>query len=209
MNYKSILISSICIPAILIITSFTTVAEYQSNSTNITAASPLFTIRSNRAIDEESKDIVSDYIGKGKKILFKLPSLNNRNRRLQKVIDRIIMMDDKTFKSFLNLIINEIRNNDKYDEVNINEVITTIQQIRNNLKTIILDESKNNISTIGHDFTPTVCWFPGCIPFILITISIITLYTIFAIFATIIFALLLEKYWTADYVYCYTNFLPC
>ena len=163
----------------------------------------------NRAIDKESEDIVTDYVGKEKKILFKLPSPNNRTRRLQKVIDKIIMMDDKTFKSFLKLIINEIRNNDKYDKVNINEVITTIQQIRNNPKTIISDESKNNISTIGQDFTPTICWFPGCIPFILITVSIATLIAIFAIFATIIFLILLVNYFTADYEYCVTNFLPC
>ena len=69
-----------------------------------------------------------------------------------------------------------MQNYDKYDDVNINEVITTIQQLRNNPQPIILDESnKDNIDTIGYDFTPTVCWFPGCTT-LLILEQIITIF---------------------------------
>ena len=63
---KKILISSIIAVAILILVSFTGVVGYQTTqSSTMARASPLFAVRSSRAIDEESKDIVCDYIGKG------------------------------------------------------------------------------------------------------------------------------------------------
>ena len=165
MNNK-ILMGSIIAVAILVLVSFTGVVGYQTTKlSTIAKASPLFTVRSSRAIDEESKDFTCDYVGKGEGTSIHFSTYTSRNIRLQKVIDFTSRMDNKTFNSYLNLIINKIRNNDKYGEVNINEAITTIQQIRNNPQTIILDESnKNNIDTIGFDFYPTLCWFPGCIP---------------------------------------------
>ncbi len=55
---KKILIGSIIAVAILILVSFTGVVGYQTTkSSTIAKASPLFTVRSSRAIDEESEDI--------------------------------------------------------------------------------------------------------------------------------------------------------
>ena len=54
---KKILMGSIVSVAILILVSFTGVVGYQTTkSSTIARASPLFTVRSNRAIDKESKD---------------------------------------------------------------------------------------------------------------------------------------------------------
>ncbi len=55
---KKILIGSIIAVAILVLVSFTGVVGYQTTkSSTIAKASPLFAVRSSRAIDEESKDI--------------------------------------------------------------------------------------------------------------------------------------------------------
>jgi len=57
MNNK-ILIGSIIAVAVLVLVSFTGVVGYQTTkSSTIAKASPLFTVRSSRAIDGESKDI--------------------------------------------------------------------------------------------------------------------------------------------------------
>jgi hypothetical protein len=159
---KKILIGSILAVVILVSVSFSSVVGYNKLTSNV-FESPLFKIRTSRAIDAESQDLSCGYIGKDEEISIMLPSYNSRDKQLNKVIDFIRGMDDKTFNSYLNLLINKIRNNEKCDEVNMNEVITSIQQIRNNPQPIILDEpNKDNIDTIGYDFAPTVCWFPGC-----------------------------------------------
>ena len=63
---KKILIGCIIAVVILILVSFTGVVGYQTTkSSDVARTSPLFSIRSTRAIDKESKDLTCDYVGKG------------------------------------------------------------------------------------------------------------------------------------------------
>jgi hypothetical protein len=63
---KKILMGSILAVAILILVSFAGVVGYQTtNQLTIAKTSPLFTVRSSRAIDEDSKNLSCDYVGKG------------------------------------------------------------------------------------------------------------------------------------------------
>jgi len=82
--------------AVLIGVSFTSVVGYNSVDSNV-KASPLFTIRSSRAIDEESKDLSCNYVGKGEETSIQFSTSNSRSKQLQKVIDVIGRMDDETF----------------------------------------------------------------------------------------------------------------
>jgi len=75
---KKILIGSIIAVVILVLVSFTGVVGYQTTkSSTIAKASPLFTVRSSRAIDEESEDLSCDYIGKGKPTLITICDIPN------------------------------------------------------------------------------------------------------------------------------------
>ena len=47
---------------ILVLVSFTGVVGYQTTSTTIAKASPLFIVRSKRAIDKETEDFTCDYV---------------------------------------------------------------------------------------------------------------------------------------------------
>ena len=59
---KKLLLGSIIAVVILILVSFTGVVGYQTTkSSTIARASPLFSVRSKRAIDEEIKDLTCDY----------------------------------------------------------------------------------------------------------------------------------------------------
>ncbi|UCD14590.1 MAG: hypothetical protein JSW60_04005 [Thermoplasmatales archaeon] len=73
---KKILIGSIIAVAVLICVSFTSVVGFQSVKSNV-KASPRFTVRTKRAIDEESKDLTCDYVGKGEEIIIPLPKRND------------------------------------------------------------------------------------------------------------------------------------
>ncbi|MCK5261362.1 MAG: hypothetical protein KAJ44_04205 [Thermoplasmatales archaeon] len=160
---KKILIGSIIAVVILVLVSFTGVVGYQTTkSSTIAKASPLFSVRSKRAIDEESKDLTCDYVGKGEESVLSIPKRDDKKVLQQKFIDSISKMDDKTFKRFLNLIINQMQKNDEYDDVNINEVITAIHQLRDNPDRISLNVYKNGNYTWRYEFTPTYCWFPFC-----------------------------------------------
>lgn len=105
---KKILIGSIIAVTILVLVSFTSVVGYNSVESN-SKPSPLFTVRSNRAIDEESKDLTCDYVGKDKDVTIPFPTFNSRNTLLQKVIDTISRMDDETFNRFKILVFEQIR----------------------------------------------------------------------------------------------------
>ncbi len=111
---KKILIGSIIAVVILVLVSFTSVVGFQTTkSSTIARASPLFSVRSSRAIDEESKDLTCDYVGKGEGITIPLPMRDIRNKFLQKFIDIISKMDDRTFNKFINSVIERIYQSNK------------------------------------------------------------------------------------------------
>jgi len=123
-------------------------------------ASPLFNVRIKRAIDEESKDFSYSYIGKGEESVLSIPKRNSETVLIQKFTNSISKMDGTIFKRLLNLLIEQIQEKNEHEDIN--EVINTVHQIRNNPQTIILDETNDNISSFTFEFTPTICWFPGC-----------------------------------------------
>jgi len=73
---KKILIGSIIAVAILILVSFTSVVGYRRVESNV-KDSPLFNIRSSRAVDKEGKDFTTDYVGKGEEINIPVPKRNH------------------------------------------------------------------------------------------------------------------------------------
>ena len=121
---KKILIGSIIAVVILVLVSFTGVVGYQTTqSSTIAKASPLFTVRSSRAIDEESRDLNCDYVGKGEESVLSIPKRDSKTASFQKFIDRISKMDDETFHRLIQFtrensdypIIPEKINSDNYD----------------------------------------------------------------------------------------------
>ena len=152
---KRILIGSIIAVAILVLVSFTGVVGYQTaKSSTVAKASPLFTVRSSRAINEDSKDIACDYVGKDKGIDILIPKREGRIELIQKVIDSINKMDDKTFNKFVSLIFSRIKQNSIDDE----EIVIVLNQAKNNQEineTAVSLPSWNDPCTIG-------AWFPGC-----------------------------------------------
>jgi hypothetical protein len=104
---KKILIGSIIAICILIGVSFTSVVGYNSVESDV-KASPLFNIRTNRAIDEESGDLRCEYVGRGEEINLLIPNRDDNRELLQEIFNRISKMNDKEL-NMLKSKINQLR----------------------------------------------------------------------------------------------------
>jgi len=114
---KKILIGSIIAVAILVLVSFTGVVGYQTTkSSTIAKSSPLFTVRSSRAIGEESKDFTCDYVGKGNTFL--IPKRDDKIVLVQRFIDIISKIDESSRTRLKDLIMNNPNQNTEIDKLN-------------------------------------------------------------------------------------------
>ncbi len=144
---KKILLGSIIAVVILVLVSFTGVVGYQTTkSTTIARASPLFTVRSSRAIDEESKDIACDYVGKGGKNTIWLPNRGNKREQIKKIIDIIKKMDDKAFRLFIQIAIEEINQKNIFSKEIIQGQLQSLYNFKNNP-----DDLKAYLNTLERD----------------------------------------------------------
>jgi hypothetical protein len=174
---------SILAVVLLVLGSFSNVVGYQSVKSTVND-SPLFQTRTQRATNQQTNSITSQYLGMGKETLWQIPMSDNKTEQLRKAIDIISKMDDKTFEWFTKSCIQKIRQDNTFSETN-NEIIQMLQLLRKQSKTKIFSIiNKNNQECGGFSFWTfegyTMCaWFPGC--WILSILSIILVSPIFII----------------------------
>jgi len=143
---KKILIGNIIAVTILIGVSFTSVVGYNSVEYNI-GVSPLFNIRSSRAIDEARQNLSCKYVGKGEKNSILFPTRNGELSLIYKVIKKINQIGNNFIGLNIqqaNLIYFDKEINNKNFQVNVNN----LDQILQNNKDIthhLYDEFDNPI----------------------------------------------------------------
>jgi len=157
---KKILIGSIIAICILVGVSFTSVVGYRNVASNV-KVSPLFNIRSGRAIDEESEELSCEYVGKGDGINIHLSSILKRTEQIQKVIEIIDKIDDKTYNNLVTQIINHLKNQEQMSEKEILVKLQVLQHIRVNKNDIKYYITKNNPIPKTQEYN-TCFWYPGC-----------------------------------------------
>ena len=130
MNNK-ILISSIIAITILIGVSFTSVVGYNSVESYVNK-SPLFYIRTSRAIDEEDLDLSFEYVGKGIPTMIVFPNRNSGNEIIQKIIDKISDIHNIQFNRYVKLNIHKIHPliRENYDFIEKNKIDITKEALR-------------------------------------------------------------------------------
>ena len=165
---KKILIGSIIAVVILVLVSFTGVVGYQTTKSSTNAkASPLFSIRSSRAIDKESKDLTCDYVGKGEDNFLSIPKRDNKIELIQKFIDSIRTMDDKTFYRFLDVLFKRFNQEHIIKKNTVPKLIVTLHQLKtnpNNIKNYITDiTDKSRTENFFYCTSVDGEWYPGCI----------------------------------------------
>lgn len=157
---KKIIIRSIIATAILVGVSLTSVVGYQSAESNFND-SPLFNVRTLRAIKKDSNDATCNYIGKGELINLYFREVNLRIENI--LFNAINSMSDITFTRFVNFIIYHLNNG-----VNSQDVFHALKKIKDKPKMvrddIILESYDSPQFPTGDVFLCTMggVWGPGC-----------------------------------------------
>jgi hypothetical protein len=163
---------TICAVVLLVLGSLGNVVGYQSVKSTVND-SPLFTIRTRRATNQQQNITTSQYLGMEKGNLWQFPIRDSRTEHIKKAIDIISKMDDKTFERFTELGIQRIKQDKSLKDTNSNDIVKALKLMKTKPVSIIdsFINRKNQDLTHG----TTICyWIPGCIP-----ISIIILIMMF------------------------------
>jgi len=87
---------------LLVLMSFAGVVGYQTTkSSTIAKSSPLFAVRSSRAIDEENEDLSREYVGKEVVTFITFPKRNEKDVIAQKIINLIDKIDNDEIEDLL------------------------------------------------------------------------------------------------------------
>ncbi|UCF12819.1 MAG: hypothetical protein JSW06_00825 [Thermoplasmatales archaeon] len=164
---KKIFVGSVIAVVILILVSFTGVVGYQTTkSSTIASASPLFSVRSTRAIDEGSKDIDCDYVGKGEEITIPLPTRESRNVFINKLLDIISKMDEKELNMFKESVISQIIRFKSIEGNNVDNLEEIINKLKTNqtefINNAIGREDNNSLYTKKPNTVDSCCTYMDC-----------------------------------------------
>ncbi len=204
---KNILIGSIITICILIGVSFTSVVGYNNVESNI-KNSPLFNIRSSRAIDEENQGLVCEYVGKGEEITIPIPILIKFNKRilLKKTLERIIGIDANEFNYLLIQIGDIAGRGNKYN--NVNDLEKTIELFEKRLN---LDVLRNKIIYGEYNYILEIIDNTKIygINDMLTTLQLLFLILVLYIIVYIIVYLINSRIYTIEPCYTYSYVISC
>jgi len=131
MNKKLLLTGCIGAVVIIVLASFTTVVGFQTVKSNSVKASPLFSIRTKRAINEQQDTLNCDYVGKGKPTLITIPKRDNRIELIQRFIDSFSRMDNERFNRLIDFVTNRLQYKNGINDETCSEIVTLLEQLRN------------------------------------------------------------------------------
>ena len=170
MNKQLLIGGSFLAVVVLVLVGLSSVVGYNSVESGM-KDSPLFHLRTQRAINKEENVQTCTYLGKGKLLPF--PIRNDNSIIYQRFLDKISRMDDKVFDRFLDVIINNMHQDYNMIDEEIDEIITMFQMLKSNpqeIKKYIVTKERGSLSEDPDTVTDpiTICyWFPGCVPYFL------------------------------------------
>jgi hypothetical protein len=150
---------------VLVLAGLSPVVSYHTNNSSA-KDSPLFQVRTQHAIAQESNALTCEYIGKGKLMLF--PLRNSIDDRITNTIDIICKMDDVFFNNYVAQVVHYLQSENKLTDREISEVIQILHYIRVNSVEIKDVVTKEIIGDNTNEYI-TCKWFPGCIFITVIT----------------------------------------
>jgi hypothetical protein len=133
---------SILAVVLLVLGSLSNVVGYQSVQSSGANDSPLFSLRTERATNQQQNILTAQYLGKGNGKLLYFPMRDNKTESLKNFFDLIKKMDDATFQRFLILIKQHLKETISLNEVQLNEINHELVKIKNNKNLLILSLSQ-------------------------------------------------------------------
>jgi len=183
MNKYPLIGVSICAVVLLVLGSLSNVVGYQSVKSTALSESPLFSVRTQRATNQQRNILTSRYLGMGKGNLLQFPTRDDKTEILNKVIESIGKMDDETFERFTQLCIQKIRQDNSFSDLNPYEIKHILYALRTQPNRINFNTTSPTIWEDKH----SICnWNPGCA---IVNIFGIIYLIIWVIFASIILLL--------------------
>jgi len=169
MDKRPLIVVSICAVVLLVVGSLSNVVGYQSVLSTTVNDSPLFNVRTQRAINQQQNSITSQYLGMGINEL-SFPLRDTDSKMIQKFINRIRTMDDETFNRFIDYAVNQINHNPKLKNINSQDIISILYHLKNNQyilpnQNIELDEKANWLPSTGTN--EVICLIENIITFII------------------------------------------
>jgi hypothetical protein len=207
MNKKLLLAVSVGAAVLIVFISFTSVVGFQSTKSGF-VDTPLFGIRTQRAIQKESNDVLTfDYLGKGQTINIIIPRRESTFELVQRIIERIQEIDDETYEKKVNLFIHQLQQEDILTDVTPEEITNILYQFKENPDVVrklimkYLAYYKEDNSLYSKDECPPETIFGGCIIVFLAMIVIVFIY-----FITAILLLPLWPYFLLCYIFSRENY---
>jgi hypothetical protein len=181
MNKYPLIGASILAVVLLVLGSLSNVVGYQSVKSSGVNDSPLFSVRTQRATNQQTNSITSQYLGMGQGNLLGFPMRDNQIEMFKKIIESIKKMNDKTFEQFTILCIQKVRQDNTLSDLDPHEIKQILYALRTQPNKINFTVTSPTI------WEHSICnWIPGCAFFN--TLGIIFL-VIFVIYSVIIFIL--------------------
>jgi len=179
--------ASIVAVVLLVLGSLTNVVGYQTVQSSAVNESPLFSVRTQKATNQQQNIITSQYLGKEKGNLLQIPTRDNRTELLKRAIEYISEMDDNTFEQFTELCIQRVRQDNTISNTDFDNIVLMLHQLRTKPETITHSFTSRTNYNLTSNGLVTICfWFPGCIPyFILWSIAFISFMTLYFILSQI------------------------
>jgi hypothetical protein len=170
MNKYPLIGVSILAVVLLVLGSLSNVVGYQSIQSSGMNDSPLFSVRTKRAINQVGQTIVtSDYLGKGKTFNIKFPTQQSKTLLLQQLIERIRTMTDNEFNKFISQTVSELSKNKNNKNIDSIQVLSLLKQIRSPTKILRINQINNYDDKKQQPTNHYECqsvfnnWHPGCI----------------------------------------------
>jgi hypothetical protein len=158
MRKYPLIVVSICAVVLLVLASLSNVVGYQSVKSTVVNDSPLFQTRTQRAMNQQQNILTSQYLGKGKNCNLLILIRLNKTDSVHEIIRRIQSMDDNSFQRVVEIV----EQFSIQKDIPPHQLILGLYQIRNNPRAFI-DDIRSNKENPTWRYTPTLCWFPGCV----------------------------------------------
>jgi len=176
MDKKPLIIVCLCTVLLLVPGLLSNVVGYQSVKSTIMNESPLFSVRTQNAINQQKNILTVQYLGLGQGTLLQFPIRENRDELLKKIIEIINHMDDNTFRRFTEKCFKKIKLGNSFRDTTLNELLQVFYQLQKKPETSINTIISENNSQTGALILPTsgeitACgqWVPGCILKVILT----------------------------------------
>lgn len=179
MNQIRLIGGSLGVVILFVLGSLSTVVGYQSVKSTVND-SPLFTVRTQRAVHQQRNILTAQYLGMGKGNLLQFPFKDNQSEQLKKVIDIIRKMDDKAFQRFTEICIQRIHLDKSFEDITSDSIEKSLHILKTNSVTISDSFTNRNNQILTAYGVITLCgvWFPGCVPLFILYMIVTTIVSV-------------------------------